>query len=143
MKIKKSFINRDKHCSEKACDESAASILCHVQARVLDYKKEAEMKKNCWEVMGCGREPGGAQARQLGVCPAAADKRLGGLHGGVNAGRACWVIAGTFCEGTVQGTFAQKYQDCRLCKFFRQVKSEEGTDYQTSLVILKKLRVLK
>jgi hypothetical protein len=103
----------------------------------------AVMKKNCWEVMGCGREPGGRKAGQLGVCPAATDERLGGLHGGKNAGRACWVVAGTFCEGTVQGTFAQKYQDCRLCSFFRQVKKEEGADYHTSLVILKKLKVLK
>ena len=93
--------------------------------------------------MGCGREPGGRQAKELGVCPAATDERLSGLHGGVCGGRACWVIAGTFCEGTVQGTFAQKYQDCSLCDFFRQVKREEGADYQTSLAVLKKLRVLK
>ena len=93
--------------------------------------------------MECGREPGGKKAGQLGVCPAATDKRLSGLHGGKNAGRGCWIIAGTFCEGTVQGTFAQKYQDCRLCNFFRQVKMEEGADYQTSLAILKKIKVLK
>jgi len=81
--------------------------------------------------------------KRRGVCPAATDERLNGLHGGKNAGRACWVIAGTFCEGKVQGTFAQKYQDCTQCDFFRQVKMEEGSDYQTSLVILKKLKVIK
>ena len=93
--------------------------------------------------MGCGREPGGKNVEILGVCPAATDERLNGLHGGKNAGRACWVIAGTFCEGKVQGTFAQKYKDCSQCDFFRQVKIEEGSDYQTSLVILKKLKVIK
>jgi len=81
--------------------------------------------------------------KRRGVCPAATDERLKGLHGGKNAGRACWVIAGTFCEGKVQGTFAQKYQDCTQCEFFRQVRMEEGSDYQTSLVILKKLKVIK
>ncbi len=100
-------------------------------------------KKNCWEVMNCGREPGGKKAQELGVCAAATDKRLDGVHGGRNGGRACWVIAGTFCDGVIQGTFAQKYQDCSVCEFFRQVRREEGAAYETSLVLLKKLRVLK
>lgn len=100
-------------------------------------------KKNCWEIMECGREPGGKHAKELGVCPAAEDESLDSVHGGKNAGRACWVIAGTFCEGAVQGTFALKYRDCTSCRFFRQVKAEEGTDYQTSLVLLKKLKTLK
>jgi hypothetical protein len=101
------------------------------------------MKKNCWEVKGCGREPGGKKAEELGVCPAATEKGLGGVHGGKNAGRACWVVAGTFCKGEVQGTFAQKYRDCNLCDFFRQVRQEEGSEYETSLVLLKRLKVLK
>lgn len=100
-------------------------------------------KKNCWEVMKCGREPGGKNARELGVCPAATDERLEGVHAGKKAGRACWVIAGTFCEGAVQGTFAQKYKDCTACAFYRQVRMEEGAGYQTSLVLLKKLKVVK
>ncbi len=100
-------------------------------------------KKNCWEVMQCGREPGGKKTRELGVCPAATDERLDSVHGGKNSGRACWVIAGTFCEGIVQGSFAQKYRDCTMCEFYRQVKKEEGSEYQTSLVLLKKLKVVK
>jgi hypothetical protein len=101
------------------------------------------MKKNCWEVMKCGREPGGVNAGVLGVCPSAEDGRLDGVHGGVNGGRACWVIAGTFCGGSIQGTFAQKLQDCSLCKFYRQVRVEEGLGYEMSLSLLKKLRVLR
>jgi len=100
------------------------------------------LKKNCWEVMKCGREPGGGKAKELGVCPAATDERLDRVHGGKNAGRACWVIAGTFCEGSVQGTFAQKYRDCTTCDFYRQVRKEEGSDYHSALVLLKKLKVL-
>ncbi len=93
--------------------------------------------------MQCGREPGGKHAEDLGVCPAAVDKRLDAVHGGKNAGRACWVIAGTFCENEVQGTFALKYRDCTSCRFFRQVKSEEGSEYQNSLILLKKLSKIK
>lgn len=100
-------------------------------------------KKNCWEVMKCGREPGGKNAEELGVCPAAVDARLEGVHGGKHAGRACWVIAGTFCEGNVQGTFAQKLTDCALCEFYHQVRKEEGSAYQTSLVLLKRLKAIK
>jgi hypothetical protein len=92
--------------------------------------------------MKCGREPGGKKAKERGVCPAATDERLDGVHGGKNAGRACWVVAGTFCEGMVQGTFAQKYQDCSACPFYKQVRKEEGSDYHTALVLLKKLKVL-
>jgi eukaryotic-like serine/threonine-protein kinase len=93
--------------------------------------------------MQCGREPGGKKAGELGVCSVATDERLNGIHGGKKAGRACWVIAGTFCDGVVQGTFAQKYSDCTMCDFYRQVKKEEGSGYQTSLVLLKKLKVVK
>lgn len=100
-------------------------------------------KKNCWEVMMCGREPGGKNVEELGICPAAADGRLDKVHGGSKAGRACWVIAGTFCNGTVHGTFAQKYRDCSVCEFYRQVRKEEGTKYQTSLVLLKKIKAIK
>jgi hypothetical protein len=100
-------------------------------------------KKNCWEVMNCGRQPGGENVKDHGVCPAATEEMLEDVHGGKKAGRACWVVAGTFCEGKVQGTFAQKYRNCACCPFYRQVMQEEGADYQTSLVLLKKLKVLK
>ncbi len=101
------------------------------------------MKKNCWEYKGCGRERGGKNEKKLGLCPATVDARLNGVHGGVNAGRACWVMAGTFCEGEVQGTFAQKYRDCVLCDFYQLVRKEEGSNYEISLQLLKKLREMK
>lgn len=101
------------------------------------------MKKNCWEVKGCGREQGGKNEKTLGLCPAATDERLHGVHGGTNAGRACWVVAGTFCGGEVQGTFAQKLRDCTLCDFFDLVRKEEGKNYEISLVLLKKLKTIK
>jgi adenylate cyclase len=81
---------------------------------------------NCWEHTRCGREPGGSKVDELGVCLAAVDGRLDGVHGGRNAGRCCWVVAGTFCEGRVQGTFAQKYANCEACEFYQRVQREEG-----------------
>lgn len=63
---------------------------------------------NCWEYMKCGRD------RDATVkCPA---------H--PHFGRICWAVAGTFCEGKAQGTFAQKYEDCSRCAFYQKVASK-------------------
>lgn len=83
------------------------------------------MKKNCWEHKKCGRQPGGPKASELGVCPVTVDIELHGVHGGQGAGRACWVVAGSLCGGTVQGTYAQKLHNCWRCEFMKTVKLEE------------------
>lgn len=97
-------------------------------------------KKNCWEVKGCGREEGGLNAKESGVCPSSKETRLDGVHGGINGGRACWVIAGTLCNGQPQGTFAQKYKDCCRCDFYSKVKSEEGSNFQLSATLLSQFK---
>ena len=98
------------------------------------------MKKyNCWEFKKCGRTPGGEHERDLGICPAAAEARMHTVHGGKNAGRACWVIAGTMCGGAVQGSFAKKNATCEECDFFKLVRQEEGADYKAWTVLIKKL----
>ncbi len=63
----------------------------------------------CWEFKKCGRIPGGGKEKEMGVCPAY-------RH---HAGQACWVVAGTFCGGKVQGTFAQKEHSCQSCDFYK------------------------
>jgi hypothetical protein len=80
---------------------------------------------NCWEFKKCGRQEGGIMADVLGVCPAFTESRLNGVHGGTNSGRACWIIAGTFCGGKVQGTFAEKELSCLGCDFYKLVRKEE------------------
>jgi two-component system NtrC family sensor kinase len=70
---------------------------------------EESLKVQCWEFMKCGRDRDATMK-----CPAYP-----------NFGRLCWVVAGTFCEGKVQGTYAQKYEDCRKCEFYRKVKDKE------------------
>ena len=82
------------------------------------------MNINCWEFMGCGRESGGARAGELGICPTTIDLTLNGAHGGKNAGRVCWVVAGTYCDSLVQGTYARKIPSCEQCNFYNLVKSE-------------------
>lgn len=62
----------------------------------------------CWEYMKCGRDTDASTK-----CPAYP-----------HFGRVCWVVAGTFCEGKVQGTFAQKYEDCGKCDFYRTVRGQ-------------------
>jgi len=81
------------------------------------------MKMNCWEMMQCGRGAGGSRDD---VCPAATETKLNGVHEGKNGGRACWVIAGTQCNGQLQGTFAKKFKSCSQCKLYLAVKAEEG-----------------
>jgi hypothetical protein len=85
-------------------------------------------KTNCWEFKKCGREPGGAKSKEMGICPATTEASCTGMNGGKNAGRICWAIAGTFCGGKVQGDFAQKSVSCMSCDFFKSVKQEEGAE---------------
>lgn len=83
---------------------------------------------NCWEHKKCGREEGGSNCEEFGICPAYTETRTNGIHNGINGGRCCWVIAGTICGGVVQGTFAQKVLTCMRCDFYGVVLKEEGED---------------
>ena len=96
-------------------------------------------KMNCWEFKKCGREPGGSNVAELGVCNAATEPRLTGTNGGHYAGRACWAVSGTLCGGKLQGTFAAKLGNCMQCKFYESVATEEGYGFVTSKAILAKL----
>ncbi len=86
-------------------------------------------KANCWEFKKCGRESQGTNAAKLGVCPAYNENKLTGVHGGMNAGRSCWVVAGTMCGGNVQGTYALKEKNCLRCDFYNLVYEEESENF--------------
>ena len=88
------------------------------------------VKANCWEIMGCGREVGGRASAQLGVCPAATCTTCAGANDGAYGGRLCWAVAGTFCGGEVQGSFASKSASCAVCKVFKRVRDEEGRAFR-------------
>ncbi len=87
----------------------------------------APKKLNCWEFMKCGREVRGKKADKLGICIAAADLSFDGINSGNCGGRVCWAVAGTLCDGRVQGTFAEKRNSCLNCDFYKQVQKEEGS----------------
>ncbi|MCP4897114.1 MAG: hypothetical protein GY906_09095 [bacterium] len=95
--------------------------------------------RNCWEIKKCGREPDGAKVPEFGVCPAAEEHRADGINGGVNGGRACWAVAGTFCGGKVQGEFASKLDNCMSCNFYESVVEEQWPNYTGSAQILAKV----
>ena len=82
-------------------------------------------KVNCWEHKNCGRQPGGLKVKELGICPATVEQALNGAHGGKNGGRSCWVIVGSLCGGKIQGTYAQKLNNCWRCDFMNRVRREE------------------
>jgi hypothetical protein len=97
-------------------------------------------KQNCWEFKECGREPNGNKVIELGICPVSIENKVDRIHGGNNGGRCCWLVAGTFCGGKVQGTFASKIQNCMQCDFYKKVISEEGKERIHSEIILSKLK---
>jgi len=90
-------------------------------------------KRNCWEVMACGRHPGGDKVAALGECPVVRCFAAHGINSGINGGRACWAIAGTFCGGETQGIFVDKMRQCATCFFFIMVREEEGVDSFSSV----------
>ena len=94
------------------------------------------LKKNCWEFKKCGRESQGSNTVELGVCPVSTEKRLDEVHGGKNAGRACWVVANSICDCEIQGSFNQKYGNCMRCDFFLLVRQEEGVNFMPAMVLL-------
>ncbi|MHA2425683.1 MAG: two-CW domain-containing protein [Candidatus Thorarchaeota archaeon] len=83
-------------------------------------------KKNCWEFMNCGREPGGINVAELGECVAASASDVDGTNGGRNGGRLCWALAGTLCGGQVQGEYASKMDNCIMCDVYLTVSKDEG-----------------
>ncbi|GAB4341780.1 MAG: hypothetical protein Kow0089_16450 [Desulfobulbaceae bacterium] len=93
-------------------------------------------RMNCWEFFDCGREPGGNNVREMGVCPAAAATELDGINDGRNGGRSCWAIAGTLCEGEVQGSYAQKLGNCLKCDFHAFVFGQQKDRYISTKKIL-------
>lgn len=92
------------------------------------------MKKNCWEIMGCGRELGGQRVAEAGVCPAASIKKADGINSGKNAGRICWAVAGTVCDKGIHGDMARKSKEsCLECEFYKLVEREEGKHFELLL----------
>ena len=78
----------------------------------------------CWEEKKCTRTE----------CPSY--KNVGNLR--------CWEVAGTFCGGEIQGTFANKYGNCSFCKVYRDARSnpimELGETFNSMAAVLENRR---
>lgn len=84
------------------------------------------MKKiNCWEYKNC---------KLKDKCIAFNSKVYDGINEGVNAGRYCWALAGTFCEGLIKGTFAEKINDCSKCDFYQLVNDDEDKKFREGIL---------
>lgn len=59
---------------------------------------EDEYIPTCWQIKECGKTD----------CPVHGKKHL-----------RCWLIAGTYCRGKVQGRFAKKLKDCAKCDVYK------------------------
>jgi hypothetical protein len=62
------------------------------------------------------------------------------MNGGKNGGRTCWAVAGTFCGGKVQGSYAAKLLTCIQCDFYDLVYEQERRSVSDAEAILAKLR---
>ncbi|MDO8736982.1 MAG: diguanylate cyclase [Thermoleophilia bacterium] len=60
---------------------------------------------NCWEVMDCAES----------VCPSYGKKH-----------EKCWLTAGTYCHGKIQGKFATKIGDCSSCEVYQGFVGEDA-----------------
>ncbi len=100
-------------------------------------------KLNCWGFIKCGREVGGKNVKELGICPASTIITLDGINSGKNGGRCCWAIKGTFCKESTNSTYAQllksNLKTCFCCDFFNLVYREEDKELKDIDDILKKL----
>ncbi len=67
--------------------------------------------KNCWKIKSCGK-----------------DMREGCPAWGFRAGKMCWFINGTICEGKPQGSWKKKMEMCRKCKMLRHILSKLEED---------------
>jgi len=71
------------------------------------YQDDEKMRyKPCWEYMRCNKDTNHHEN-----CPAYP-----------HFGRICWAVAGTFCAGKIQGTYAQKIHDCHGCGYYRMAQ---------------------
>jgi len=84
---------------------------------------------NCWEFNRCGREHGGCKVEELGLCKAAADERTHGVNNGTNAGRICWLLAGTFNPVEKTKTCIRDIDNCLMCDFYYLVEKEEAKNF--------------
>ncbi len=77
----------------------------------LDIHAAPLLKKNCWDIMQCGKQD----------CPAYEN-----LH------HRCWYTAGTLCPTCVEGEYAKKIISCQKCPVYRKCSGDEIQSFAES-----------
>jgi len=93
--------------------------------------------------MKCGRQPEGHAAADSGVCPVAVCEELNGIHGGKNAGRACWAIDDSLCPDALRETPEKKFTGCWKCDFYQSVKNEERSSRDGFVATHREMRTIQ
>ena len=78
-------------------------VLAAVAQKRREHPLEDAGLATCWQELDCDQRD----------CP---------VYGREHA--RCWLIAGTFCRGEVQGQFAKKIKDCRLCRVYQHASAD-------------------
>ncbi len=79
------------------------SIPAHIERQFFFLlSRKVNTTKDCWQLLGCPEE-------RKKKCPAWE----------FNAGKLCWFINGTICEGEIQVNWSEKMDHCRSCKVFK------------------------
>jgi hypothetical protein len=76
--------------------------------------------------MKCGRELNGKKVKELGVCPVATHPYADGINEGINGGRICWAIVGSYSLYNLKCPGPGQSHLCFECDFHRKVLGEEG-----------------
>jgi DNA-binding XRE family transcriptional regulator len=87
------------------------SIPAHAESQILlllSLKESRKGRKDCWLVLKC-------PAERRRDCPAWEFK----------AGKLCWFINGTMCEGKAQKNWQTKIKICRSCKVMASLLTSE------------------
>ncbi len=70
----------------------------------LDLQTGPQLKRNCWEIMGCEKPE----------CPAYENTR-----------HRCWYLAGTLCPECADGGFDKKITSCEECRVYKENAGDE------------------
>jgi DNA-binding transcriptional regulator YiaG len=99
------------HSYEQGWRSVPGHVERHIFFLVSRKRGGVSRQKSCWVIKKCPRE-------QKEKCPAWE----------FQAGRLCWFISGTLCEGAVQKNWDNKMRMCRDCEVLQPLLSLEKAD---------------
>ncbi len=62
------------------------------------------------------------------------------MHGGKNAGRACWVIDDSLCPDEMRKSSTMKFAGCWKCDFYHLVRDEERSSPHGFMITYREMK---